>query len=182
MRKSKFIMALLLFPILASLNAGKALAHCPLCTGAVGAAAIGAKYLGVDVSIIGVFIGAFAVSTGLWFARWVQGRFQKGIPFQASIIIFASFVLTVVPLMSIEPEPLYFPMLFTGAAGTALNRIYWPNKILFGSILGGMATMLAYWIHLKIKKARGRVLFPFQGIAITIVVLALTSFMLYFAL
>ena len=50
-------------------------AHCPLCTGAVGAAAVTANYYGLDNSIIGIFIGAFAISTGLWFGLKVKKKY-----------------------------------------------------------------------------------------------------------
>ena len=164
------------------LNVNIAAAHCPLCTGAVGAAAVGAKYFGVDSSIIGVFIGAFAISTGLWFARWLKSRFQKTIPFQTPIVVILSFILTVVPLMKVEPEPIYFPVLLFGASGSLLNKAYWLNKILFGSALGAIASLAAYWLHLKVKAVKGKVLFPFQGIAFTLLSLAMISLIIFYAL
>src|SRR3990167_1922174 len=138
------------------LNANIAAAHCPLCTGAVGAAAVGAKYFGIDSSLIGVFIGEFAISTGLWFASLLKSRFQKAIPFQTPIVVILSFILTVVPLMRVEPEPIYFPLLLFGASGSLLNKAYWINKILFGSVLGTIASLSAYWLHLKVKAVKGK--------------------------
>jgi len=164
------------------LNVNIAAAHCPLCTGAVGAAAVGAKYFGVDSSIIGVFIGAFAISTGLWFARWLKSRFQKTIPFQTPIVVILSFILTVVPLMKVEPEPIYFPVLLFGASGSLLNKAYWINKIFFGAFFGSVASLAAYWLHLKVKMVKGKVLFPFQGIAFTLLSLAIISLIIFYAL
>ena len=175
----KLAIAGLLF-LFSLFNISIAHAHCPLCTGAVGAAAVGAKYLGMDVTIIGVFIGAFAISTGLWFAKWVGKKLANFGIYHAYTIVIASFALTVLPLMSLEPEPLYLPVFITGAAGTILNKAYWTNKILFGSIFGGLAAIIAYWLHIKIKESRGKVLFPFQGIVFTILSLAATSAILYF--
>lgn len=164
------------------INVNIAAAHCPLCTGAVGAAAVGAKYFGVDSSIIGVFIGAFAISTGLWFARWLRNKFQKTISFQTPIVVILSFILTVVPLMKVEPEPIFFPVLLFGASGSLLNKAYWINKILFGSALGAIASLAAYWLHLKVKAVKGKVLFPFQGIAFTLLSLAIISLIIFYAL
>ena len=63
-------------------------AHCPLCTAAVGAAAVSAKYYGLDSSIIGLLIGAFGVSTGLWAGLKVKKQYFKA---QLPVIVVASF-------------------------------------------------------------------------------------------
>src|SRR3989338_6146090 len=73
-----------------------ALAHCPLCTMGIAAAAGGAAYLGVDKAAIALFVGAFAVSTGWWIARKIK---RKVIPFQMTGIILLSFLLTIIPLL-----------------------------------------------------------------------------------
>lgn len=173
MRKQIFLIlfVLLLFSI------PIAHAHCPLCTAAVGAAAVSAKYFGVDTSIIGLLIGAFGVSTGLWLALKVKRQFFK---FQAPIIVLLSFLLTVIPLLALMPEYLYLPLLLFGDPGSIMNKVYWINKMLFGSIIGGFVTLFAYYTHVHIKRIRGKVLFPFQGIILTIAFLAITSLGLYF--
>ena len=51
-------------------------AHCPLCTGAVVAGAVGAKYLGLDVTILGIFVGAFAISLGFFFKIFCMLKFS----------------------------------------------------------------------------------------------------------
>ena len=154
-------------------------AHCPVCTAAVGAAAISAKYYGMDVSIIGLLIGAFGISTGLWIGLKVKRQYFK---FQFTIIVLASFLLTVIPLLVISNETVYFPLLLFGESGAILNRVYWVNKLLFGSVIGGLVTSFAYLIHIYIKKQNGKVLFPFQGVAITLAFLALSGLSLYLAL
>lgn len=150
-------------------------AHCPLCTAAVGTAAVTARYFGLDASIIGVFIGAFGASTGLWVAL----KLKKRIMFQTPLIVLASFLLTALPLLAVVPDTFYFPLLATGDAGTALNKVYWVNKLFFGSVLGLAATTAAFIMHRRIKEVRGKVLFPFQGIAITVAVLLVLSLALY---
>ncbi|MBI1936475.1 hypothetical protein HYS31_08665 [Candidatus Woesearchaeota archaeon] len=152
-----------------------AYAHCPLCTAAVGAAAVSAKYYGMDVTIIGLLIGAFGVSTGLWIGL----KLKKFFRFQLPLIVAASFLLTVIPLMYIDKSTVYLPLLFFGLAGSLLNKVYWLNKILFGSIIGGIVTTLAYASHTAIKKVNGKVLFPFQGIALTLAFLLASGTVLY---
>ena len=168
----KIIFLFLLALALASVPAA---AHCPLCTGAVVAGAVGAKYLGLDVTIIGIFSGAFAISLGLWIGR----KIRRFIPFQTAILVIASFLLTILPAMPLIKDTVYVPILLAGEPGTLLNQIYFVNKLLLGSIIGGIATLLAYWLHVFVKKQRGKVMFPFQGIAFTVGALVIASMVTY---
>ena len=171
----KLLLAVILAVILLSASA---YAHCPLCTAAVGAAAVSAKYYGLDTSIIGLLIGAFGISTGLWFGLRTKKQFFRN---QLVVIVILSFALTVVPLLALNTEYAYFPLLLFGASGTALNKVYWVNKILLGSIIGGLITLAAFRLHMFIKSARGKVLFPFQGVVLTVLFLAVTGLGMYFA-
>jgi len=152
-------------------------AHCPLCTAAVGAAAVSANYYGLDISIIGLLIGAFGVSTGLWVARMVKRQY---IGYQTHLIVLLSFLLTVIPLMSINNESFYLPLLLFGEIGSAFNKVYFLNRLLIGSIFGGIISLGALWVHFKLKALKGKVLFPFQGIVITLLCLFLAGIGLYF--
>lgn len=171
-RKLVIILLVLLFSVPA------VHAHCPLCTAAVGAAAVSAKYYGMDLSIIGLLIGAFGVSTGLWIGLKIKNYFR----FQLPVIVLLSFLLTALPLLYISDERIYLPVLWLGSAGSLFNKVYWINKILFGSVIGAIASVLAYLLHVHVKKIRGKVLFPFQGVAFTILSLAITGLMIYFSL
>ena len=171
----KILLALTFLIILMSIPV---YAHCPVCTVAVGAAAVSAKYYGLDTSIIGLLIGAFGISTGLWFGLKIKKQFFR---YQLPVIVILSFVFTVVPLLALNTEYVYFPLLLFGAAGTALNKVYWLNKLLLGSIIGGFITLAAFRLHLFIKSARGKGLFPFQGVVLTALFLAVTGIGMYFA-
>ncbi len=173
----KFILLFFVTPLvmLAAL-APSVSAHCPLCTVAVGAAAVSAKYYGLDVSIIGLLIGAFGISTGLWIGLKIKKYFKLQFP----IIVLASFLLTVVPLLYISNDAIYFPLLLFGKAGSILNKVYWVNKVLLGSIIGGLVTLFAYYSHIYIKKINGKILFPFQGIALTLAFLFVSGLSMYF--
>ena len=168
-----FVSLLLLIGLIPSVYA-----HCPICTLAVGAAAVSAKYYGLDVSIIGMLIGAFGISTGLWIGLKIKKYFK----FQFPLIVAASFLLTVIPLLAISNDTIYFPLLFFGPSGSVLNKVYWIDKLLFGSIIGGLVTLLAYLTHIYIKKQNGKVLFPFQGVIVTLFFLAVSGLILYFNL
>ncbi len=168
----------ILLPLLlsAALLAEAVHAHCPLCTAAVGGIAVTANYYGFDASVIGVFIGAFAVSTGLWVSIAIKRKFIK---FQAPLIVISSFLLTAIPLLALMPGSFYFPVLVAGESGSILNRVYWPSRMLVGSIIGGMAALAAYFLHNKVKEIRGRVLFPYQGVIFTLGAILAASLSLY---
>ena len=128
-------------------------------------------------TFIGIFIGAFAVSTGLWISRKIKKEYTK---FQPHIIVALSFLLTVIPLYSIGKESIYLPVLIAGASGSVINKVYWINKILLGSLIGSLIALLGFWVHMFIKKINGKVLFPFQGIALTLFLLFIGSIGIYF--
>ena len=141
-------------------------AHCPLCTGAVAAVAVGAKYYGFDLAIIGLFVGAFGISTGLWIGRKIKREYFK---FQLWTIVLLSFLLTVIPIKALGGEDIYIPVRLLGEIGSMFNKIYWMDRLFFGSILGGILSVSAFGVHNTVKKYnKGNVLFPFQGIAFTV--------------
>ena len=51
--------------------------------------------------------------------------------------------------------------------------------MLLGSIIGGLVTLFAYYSHIHIKKITGKVLFPFQGIALTLAFLFVSGLSMY---
>ena len=73
-----------------------ALAHCPLCTAATGAAVGVARVYGVDDAIMGVLIGGFIVSSALWVNNALKRRNWVLFPGQGVAIVLASVVLTIV--------------------------------------------------------------------------------------
>ena len=162
---NKFILFIFLFFIL---GISFVSAHCPLCAGAVGAAAVGASYLGIDNSIVGLFVGAFSISTGLWFAKKMKRKYFK---FQSFSIVLSSFLFTVIPSAKIVNDLDYISL---------FNNIYFLDKILMGSIIGGLITLLALYLHEKIKQVNGKVLVPYQGVFLTLILLIISSIPMYF--
>ncbi len=163
--------ALLLFPTFFILLIERVSAHCPLCTAGAAVAAGGAAWLGVSKIIIGLFIGAFAVSTGWWFSRLIKKQY---IPGQRMLIILLAFVTTIVPLLPLlgEIHPLYISIM--GSYGSLLNKTYLLDLFLVGSIVGGAIVSSTPWLSSKITKLRGKT-FPFQGIILTFAILIIMS-------
>src|SRR3989338_4204168 len=100
--KKKMLILPLFFLILILFSGIKTVeAHCPLCTMGAAAAAGGAAFLGVDKIVIGLFIGAFAVSTGWWFSNLIKKNHMLKTP----VLVSSSFLLTVIPLLSVIEIP-----------------------------------------------------------------------------
>ena len=157
---------------------GQAMAHCPLCTGAIGIAAVTAKYYGVDTSIIGLFVGAFGVSMGLWIGRWLRKKGWQKVRGQIAWVTLASFLGTVIPLLWLGGDQLYISLLLWGEPGGLLNMVYNFDAMVFGSVVGGLLTLLGLGLHTGVKRRMGRVLFPYQGIAFTLLLLLAAGFWL----
>ncbi|MBI4439339.1 hypothetical protein HY638_00015 [Candidatus Woesearchaeota archaeon] len=160
-----------ILPLLFSLAlAGSARAHCPLCTVGAAAAAGGAAYLGVSNMVIGIFIGAFAVSMGWWVSKLIKRQFLGKMP----LIIAISFATTIIPLMPLikGDYPLFISL--AGDYGSLLNRTYLISLFLAGSIIGGIVVCITPWLSSRIGEYRGKMV-PYQGIILTFVLLVLTS-------
>lgn len=140
-------------------------AHCPLCTAGAAVVGGGAILLGVKTIVVGVFIGAMAVSTGYWFSRLIKGKY---VPLQKHGIIFLSFGLTIIPLMKLFSDvfPLYIS--WFGGYGTLFNSTYVLNSFMSGSVFGGIAVMASPWVSKQITNLRNGRKIPFQGVAVTL--------------
>jgi len=153
------------------------MAHCPLCTAGAALAAGGALWLGVKVVVIGLFIGAFAVSLGIWVSNMIK---KKYIPYQRSIITILSFILTVLPIMPIMTNVTPFYISISGDYGSLLNRTYIVNSLLLGSLAGGFIVAIAPLLSKNITKIRKGRTFPFQGTALTLIILIILGVIIQF--
>ncbi|MCR4284821.1 MAG: hypothetical protein NUV97_02120 [archaeon] len=144
------------------------LAHCPLCTIGAGAAAGAAIWLGISKVVVALFIGAFAMSMGMWFARWADKK-KRIIPFQKTVIILVVFLTTVLPLLPLFNTigPLYIS--FIGNYGTT----YAVNYAIATSLLGGLVVFVSPTLSKKITKLRKGKTVSFQGVIMTLLLLVI---------
>ena len=143
-----------LFLIVWALGALKpvaALAHCPLCTIGAGVLAIAANAIGVQHSVVGIFIGAFAVALGLWIHRLLNKQYIK---YQEYILGIVSFGLTVFPLRSLLAGYTSIYIDWAGDYGSLLNRTYLIDKFLVGSLVGAVILLIAPKISSYVTKLR----------------------------
>ncbi len=167
----KFKKSVLALPI-ALLTLKSATAHCPLCTVGAAAAAGGALWLGIDKIVVGLFLGAFAASTGWWLGRLIK---KKYVPFQHGLIILLSFALTIIPLLPIISSLKPFSVFLWGDYGSLLNRTYVIDAALVSSIFGGLITSVTPWLSKRVSALREGKVYPFQGVAMTLMILLLAG-------
>ncbi len=163
---------LLLFP-------AAAFAHCPLCTAGAGAAAVGAAWLGIGQTSIGIFVGAFSVAMGLWIARLIK---KKYIPHQDLLIAIISFVTTVIPLISLMTDAGSVYVGIYGEYGSILHNVYLVNRFFVGSIIGAVILVASPYMSSWIKEKRKGKMIPYQGIAITFLLLSAAALIIEFGL
>lgn len=150
------------------------MAHCPLCTGAAVAGIEVARVVGLDDSIVGLLLGAFIVSSALWFNKWLKKRVD--FPLQEIVIVIASFAMLVIPLYytgiivnadMVKSMPDHHAILGLGVFGI--------DKLLAGTIIGTMAIWFTFTLSDSIKKQRGKVLWPYQGLSFMVIALFVLS-------
>jgi len=174
MKKNKLFSLLFAIPLIIFLSKN-VMAHCPLCVVGAGAAGAAAVWLGVSKVVVALFLGAFAMSMGMWFARIIK---KKYIPLQNFLIIVIIFFTTVLPLMPLFKAlgPLYLS--FIGDYGTT----YVFNYSLASSFLGGIIVLSTPSISKAITKKRNYKTFPFQGTLLTLILLILVGVLIQISL
>ena len=161
MHKKKFSFIVALLAAL-SFIPSKVMAHCPLCTAAVGTGLLVTRSFGVDDSLVGIWVGAFIISTALWLNKVLVKRFGEKVPFQKGLIIVASFLLTVVPF--------YFSNIIN-FQGT----IFMIDRLLFGTIAGSALTLLGFRLNKIVRNVNNKPVIPFQSIVLTVAILVLSD-------
>ena len=161
-RLSLFILGLVL---LASATSAKA--FCPICTVAVAGGVGLSRWLGIDDTITGLWVGGFLLSSVMWANSWLQ---RKGVKiFGYKVITFVAFYgLTAIPLYKYE------------IIGHPQNIFWGVDKLVLGILLGSAGFYLGARAYDMIKKKRGRSHFHFQKIAMSLFPLLALSIAFYF--
>ncbi|MBN1374089.1 hypothetical protein JW962_02025 [Candidatus Dojkabacteria bacterium] len=148
-------------------------AACPLCLVAVSASAGLSKYLGVDDTITGTWLGAIAV-TIIFMIISAFDKKGKQFPGRNLLITLSVFTAFLIPLT------------LTGLVGNPQNVISYSipwgiDKLLFGMAVGSITFVIFSNIHNLLKqKNNGKSFFPFQKVVLPVAGLLLTSIILYF--
>ena len=128
MNNKKLLIYILSFLAISFLFAKKTLAVCPICTIAVGAGLGLSRWLGINDTITGLWIGGLIVSMIVWTESWLD---KKNIRFKGRVFIniLAYYTLTILPLY------------YSGIIGNPLNTLCacGIDKLLFGIVAGSIS-------------------------------------------
>ncbi|MFA6048137.1 MAG: hypothetical protein WCV59_03880 [Parcubacteria group bacterium] len=150
------------------LIAGSAKAVCPICTVAVGAGVGFSRWLGIDDTVTGLWVGGLTVSMIMWTISWMD---KKNFHFMGRKI------LTVVGYYALIVAPLYW----MGIMGHPFNTLWGMDKLLLGTIIGSVGFFLGGIWYYRIKaKNGGHSFFPFQKVVMPISPLIILSIFFYF--
>lgn len=137
-------------------------AFCPICTAAVIAGLGLSRWLKIDDTISGLWIGGLLVSSIGWTINWCK---LKKIIFPARdiLIAIAYYAIVVWPLWHYE------------IVGHPLNQLWGIDKLILGILVGSIVFILAYLSYENIKAKRGKPHFPYQKIVMPVGSLAIFS-------
>lgn len=161
----ELIIAFVLITILFTTSAQ---AVCPLCTVAVGAGLGLSRWLGIDDTVSGLWVGALLVSLVLWTNDWLEKK-DKKFKGRGLVILFIYIVF------------LFVPLYWAGIIGHPFNQIWGIDKLILGSFFGALAFFAGViWYESLKKKNNGHAHFPFQKIVMPILPIIILSAVFYF--
>ncbi len=154
---------LLIAPVVFLLTPNVASAHCPLCVAGAAAGVTLTRWVGVDDSITGVWIGALLGATSLWFFSWLSTKKIKFV--EKSNLIIKQFIYLVIFASTIWS-------FYQFKLVIRMSQIFGLDKLTFGILTGGI---LFYLIDLiKIKHY-----FNYQKIVISLGGMTILSLLIY---
>lgn len=161
-----YLLTSLLF-LLSLIFAVPAKAVCPICTVAVVGGLGISRWLGIDDSIMGIWIGGLILSSGFWMADFINKKGWK-IPYPELLSILV-MVLFVIP-------PLYWAHIM-GAAG---NTLWGIDKILLGTMIGTILFYAGVRLDRWLRTTNdGKVYIYYQRVIAPVGLLTLGSFALF---
>lgn len=138
-------------------------AFCPVCTIAVGAGVGFSRWLKIDDTIAGVWIGGLTVSLITWTLNWLRSK-NKTFRYDKIIITLLYFGFVVVPLS------------WSNIIGHPSNRLWGIDKLILGMISGGGVFLLSGLAYQKLKERNnGKAHFPFEKVVFPVASLVIMS-------
>jgi len=148
-------------------------AVCPVCTVAIGAGVGLTRFLGVDDTISGVWIGGLILSSSFWLSSWLSKKNFSFLP-KFYTLYPIPYTLTIMYLLTI------LPLWTVGIIGHPLNTILGIDKLIFGLISGSIFFLFAIQLDTQVRRIRGRQFFVYQKFVFPTLILAILSLIFYF--
>jgi len=156
------------FAILPAIVISIAKAQCPVCTVAVIGGVGLARWLKIDDTITGLWIGGLLVSTSIWTINWLKSK-KWDFSFSDYIIPITYYAATIIPLY-------YYEII-----GHPNNMFWRVDKLILGLIFGSIFFYAAVLRYAEIKKQnKGHAQFPYQRVVIPVGVLIVLSAIFFF--
>lgn len=165
----KILTFISIFLISSIVLAQKALAVCPICTIAAAGGVGLSRYLGIDDSITGLWLGGVTVSFIMWTENWLN---KKNIHFKGRLIADILFYMLLIIV----------PLYYSGIIGHPQNALSFMgiDKLMLGVIVGASAFFCGgSWYEYLKEKNGGHSYFPFQKVVMPILPLIITSLIFY---
>lgn len=144
-------------------------AICPICTIVVSSGVGLSRYLGVDDSVSGLWVGGLTVSAIAWTLDWMD---KKKIAFKGRTLLTSLGYYTLVLSAFYFADFMESPIQTLCACAT--------DKLFLGIVTGSAAfAMGAQWYYHTKEKNGGKALFPFQKVAFPVIPLILVSLFFY---
>lgn len=146
-----------------------AYAQCPVCTVTVIAGLGLSRYLGIDDTVSGVWIGGLILSSSFWFSNWLEKKHHLRSKFKYLdwAVIIPTYLLVFIPLQ------------LRGITGHPFNTLWGIDKLVLGTLMGSTVYLLGIWLDAKVRKIKGKQLFNFQKVILPISFLAIASLVLW---
>ena len=146
---------------------------CPVCTVAVVGGLGLSRFLGIDDSVTGVWVGGLILSLSFWFLNWTQ---RKGWLKKINARITFSLMALSLYLMT------FVPLQLTNFIGHPANKVWGIDKLIFGTIIGSVGFLFGIYLDKKQREIYGKQFFQFQKVAFPVSALLIASGILYLAI
>ncbi len=146
-------------------------AQCPVCTVAVVGGLGLSRWLGIDDTVTGLWVGAALLLMGFWTSKWLRKRWKDWSPALTDYICITIYWLLTVPWLYIF-----------NFAGHPLNRLWGIDKLLVGILVGTVLFLLGFYGDriLRMQREDGKAHFPYQKVILPVTPLILASVFFYF--
>ena len=142
-------------------------AFCPVCVVAVGAGLGLARWIGIDDTVSGIWIGGLLIAFVGWLINFLKNK-KWTFPFYGPFALIATYTLVIIP------------MYYQDILGHPAHTIWGIDKLIFSISLGSLifiASQILYeWMR---QKNNHKPFFPFQKIVMPIIFLLIASLFFY---
>jgi hypothetical protein len=144
-------------------------AVCPVCTIAVIGGMELSRWLGVDDTITGAWIGGLVISLSLWLVSWLRKKKInfRGLTAATLILFYGTTLLSLYWMKMIWAEN--------------CPKLWGYDNLLVGIVFGSLAFAIGVGLNVFLKKLnRGKAYFPFQKVVLPIIFLIIVSVIFHF--